>query len=208
MEMPQRKIGVIVQRLLTLRDGLVVFASIKVLQRPVHPENGVQGIQLVSALDLGETFFLVPDGGQVERVFIMRGRIVLVQIDRSQEFDIGCFPVVIIIKEHLGERRVRFGQSVVNLDRFHRRHARFSVRIGGERDAVKTQRVVGVRFAGIRRSVVWLNGDGLIVILDAFQQAFRTSLVPVIAPAEIGFVSLRAGCVLDCQPLPLGGRQL
>src|SRR6266516_323130 len=120
----------------------------------------------------------------------MRRRIIWLEFYAPLELFLRCRPVPIVIDQNMRQRRVRFGECVIQCQRL---YCRFFclwhcfVRRG---KIVKRQASVGIRQADVAKSEIRIALDALLEVLDRLFDSIRSSLVPKIAAAQVRIISL------------------
>ena len=120
----------------------------------------------------------------------MGRRIIWLEFDTAPELFLRFGPVPIIIHQNMRQRRVRFGECVIQCQRL---YCRFFclwhcfVRCG---KIVKRQSSVGIRQADIAKSEIRIALDALLEVLDRLFDSVRSALIPKIAAAQVELIRL------------------
>ena len=97
------------------------------------------------------------------------------------------------------ERRVRFGGTCVDLERFQRCFLRFRKTVAWLEAAVDDEHVVTVGETGVRRAVVRIDLDRLVEIIDRLEQSVAGAFVPRVPTLQIEPVRFELFLFVDVQ---------
>src|SRR5205807_3646224 len=120
----------------------------------------------------------------------MRRRIFWVQCNRPLIFALSPGPVPIVIKFHVSQRRVRFGQRAIYLDCFGGGLLGQRKDVLRRTNALTAEEAVTVRQAGVGERVAWIFGDSLTEIVYRLLITLGRAFVPVEAPLQIKLIRL------------------
>src|SRR5436190_23666620 len=115
----------------------------------------------------------------------MSPRIIWLEFYAALELFLRLRPVPIVIDQNMRQRRVRFGECVIQCQRRYRRFFclwHCFVRRG---KIVKRQSSVGIRQADVAKSKIRIALDALLELLDSLFYPVRSALVPKIAAAQV-----------------------
>src|SRR5947199_6819732 len=142
----------------------------------------------------------------MNRIPLMRRRIIWVEFYAALELFLRCRPVPIVVYQNMRQRRVRFGECVIQCQRLYCRFFCLWHCFMWGRKIVKRQSSVAISQADVAKSEIWIAFDALLELLDRLFDSVRSALVPKIAAAQVELIRLciRA-VVLDQPPLLLAG---
>src|SRR5881397_1751936 len=143
----------------------------------------------------------------MNRIPLMCRRIIWVEFYAAFELFLRRRRVPIVIDQNMRQRRVRFGECVIQCQRL---YCRFFclwhcfVRRG---KIVKRQASVGIREPDVAKSKIRIALDALLEVLDRLFDSVRSTLVPKIAATQVELICLCIRAVaLDQSPLLLAGQ--
>src|SRR5438128_8448390 len=120
---------------------------------------------------------------------VMRRQVARVDFDSAPELSICTLPVPINCALGISQRRVRFGQRVVNFKSLHGVNFwRVELHAGGQSGPAKQVRV---GYSNVSRSVFGIKTDGLLEIVVGLEISFRRTFVPEVTTLDVGFISYR-----------------
>ena len=126
----------------------------------------------------------------MNRIPLMARRIIWRKFYAALELFLRCRPVPIVIHQDMRQRRVRFGECVIQRQRLYCRFFCLWHRFVRRGEIVKRQGNVGIRQAGVAESEIRIALDALLEVLDRVFDSVRRALVPKITAAQVGIISL------------------
>src|SRR5438034_4897602 len=142
----------------------------------------------------------------MNRIPLMGRRIIWLEFYTALELFLRLRPLPIVVHENMRQRRVCFGECVIQCQRLYCRFfCLWHCFVWGGK-IVKRQSSVGIRQADIAKSKIRIALDALLEVLDRLFDSVRSSLVPKIAAAQVELIRLCiCAVVLDQPPLLLTG---
>src|SRR6266403_609065 len=114
----------------------------------------------------------------MNRIPLMARRIIWRKFYAALELFLRCRPVPIVIHQDMRQRRVRFGECVIQCQRLYCRFFCLWHRFVRRGEIVKRQGNVGIRQAGVAESEIRIALDALLEVLDRVFDSVRRALVP------------------------------
>ena len=108
------------QRLLEVRDRVVVLPLEEEVPRHIAVDDDRERLELLRPSDLGHRFVLPAHRVQMIGVPMVRQRVLIVQREGLLEAALGAVPVPVVKERGEGERRVGLDQIRIALERLHR----------------------------------------------------------------------------------------
>src|SRR6266487_2025830 len=131
----------------------------------------------------------------MNRIPLMSRRIIWLEFYTALELFLRLRPVPIVVHQNMRQRRVRFGECVIQCQRLYCRFfCLWHCFVWGGK-IVKRQSSVGIRQADVAKSKIRIALDALLEVLDRLFDSIRSALVPKIAAAQVELIRLRVSAV-------------
>src|SRR6266576_2950382 len=142
----------------------------------------------------------------MNRIPLMSRRIIWLEFYTALELFLRLRPVPIVVYQNMRQRRVRFGECVIQRQRLCCRVFCLWHRFVWGGKVVKRQSGVAISQADVAKSKIRIALDALLEVLNRVFDSVRSALVPKIAAAQVELIRFWiCAVVLDLPPLFLAG---
>src|SRR4029453_2837323 len=124
----------------------------------------------------------------MNRIPLMSRRIIWLEFYAALELFLRRRPVPIVIHQNMPQRRVRFGECVIQCQRLYCRFFCLWHCFAWGGKIVKRQSNVGIRQTDVPKSKIRIALDALLEVLDRLFDSVRSALVPKIAAAQVELI--------------------
>ncbi len=165
-----KKVGMDLEDAVALIDGLIVVAHEVEGPGERRLDAGRDGVEFGGVLHGGETFFAAAHAEEGVAIVLVGDGVVGVDGDGGLELALGAGPVPVVVGMDGEQGYVRFGERVIEGERFERGGLGAGISLSGRCEVVEALELIAAGAGGVGAGVAGIDEDGVVEQVDGFEE--------------------------------------